>query len=85
MILKTKRKFCVCGGTIVHVGRKAHVTIYTETGPMEVEHLECRCRKCSKGFYFGYASDIQIDDEEEGPKRQFKFYEEDCLESEVSL
>ena len=59
--------------------------MYTETGPMEVEHLECRCRKCSKGYYFGYASDNQIDDEEEGPKRQFKFYEEDCLESEVSM
>ena len=88
MRLQTKRKWCVCGGVLgQHKDRSSKVTIYTESGPILVEHLECRCRTCSKGYFYGYTSDCSGDDQEKAEmndrKRQFKYYEEDCLEAEV--
>ena len=86
MHLKSKRKFCSCGGTIAHYrNRVSKVTIYTQTGPVEVEHLECRCKKCDRGYYYGYASDTVAVAGEESASKQYKIYEEDCLESEASL
>ena len=83
MRLKTKRKFCSCGGTIAHIGRSAKITIYTQQGPVEAEHLESRCRKCRKGYYFGYTSEADVDHTDDESKKFFKYYEEDCLEAEV--
>ena len=88
MQLQSKRKFCLCGGIIAHFrNRFSSVTIYTETGPISVEHLECRCKKCGKGFYYGYSTDSTEDDDttKAKTKRQYKFYEEDCLECEVII
>ena len=60
------------------------MTIYTETGPLLVEQLECRCKKCSRGHYYGYATDTVEDQEDANARKQYKFYEEDCLESQVN-
>ena len=85
MRLQTRRKYCSCGGTIVHHrDRSSQVTIYKETGPLLVEHLECRCKKCSRGHYYGYATDTVEDHEDANARKQYKFYEEDCLESQVN-
>ena len=85
MRLQTRRKFCSCGGTIVHHrDRSSQVTVYTETGPLLVEHLECRGKKCSRGHYYGYATDTVEDQEDANARKQYKFYEEDCLESQVT-
>ena len=84
MRLNTKRKFCSCGGTIALVGRSSLVTIYTENGALEAEHLEARCRKCRKGYFFGYSSD-SVDQEDGSSKKQYRHYDEDCLEAEVCL
>ena len=83
MRLKTKRKFCSCGGTIAHIGRSSQITIYTQHGPIEAEHLESRCRKCRKGYYFGYTSEADVDHTDDKSRKFFKYYEEDCLEAEV--
>ena len=87
MRLKTSRKFCTCGGTIAHYKeRYSNVTIYTQTGPIRMDHLESRCKTCNKGWYYGYTSDCSSEDQKGGTvsyKKQFKIYEEDCLESEV--
>ena len=87
MRLQTRRRFCSCGGTIVHHReRSSKVTIYTETGPISAEHLECRCKSCSRGYFYGYATDtVEDDDEDSSTRKQYKYYEEDCLESKVSL
>ena len=73
-----------------HSDRFARVTIYTERGPVEAEHLESRCKRCNKGYYYGYVSDTAISEPDNDAhcsnstaKQHFKFYEEDCLESEV--
>ena len=85
MRLQTKRKFCSCGGTIAHYrNRVSSLTIYTETGPLAAEHLECRCKKCNKGYFYGYATDTVVEEEESSnAKKQYKLYDEDCLECEV--
>lgn len=86
MRLQSKRKFCSCGGAILrYKERFSQVTIYTETGPIMVEHLECRCKECNKGFFYGYTSDSSSEDQEckSTSKRNFKIYDEDCLEAEV--
>ena len=92
MRLQTKRKFCSCGGAIVQYrDRYSEVTIYTQTGPIMVEHLECRCRVCNKGYFYGYSSDSSGEDHERAEhsvnyrKRHIKVYEEDCLEAVVSI
>ena len=92
MRIQTKRKYCVCGGILgQHRDRASQVTIYTESGPILVEHIESRCKTCNKGYFYGYTSDCTGDDlekaEEEvlNKKRQFKYYEEDCLEAEVGF
>ena len=82
MRLNTKRKFCSCGGTIAIVGRSSLVTIYTENGALQAEHLEARCRKCRRGFFYGYSTD-SVAQEDESSKKQFRYYDEDCLEAEV--
>ena len=85
MRLQTRRKFCSCGGIIVHHReRSSQVTIYTETGPLSVEHLECRCKTCSRGYFYGYATETLQDEENPDARKQYKFYEEDCLESKVT-
>lgn len=75
----------MCGGSIVARGRSTLVTLYSEDGPLEAEHLESRCRDCSKGFYYGYWTDTVVMDEEgtSNEKKYFKYYDEDCLESKV--
>ena len=58
MELKSKHNRCDCGGDVVsYCGRASKVTIYTELGPLEAEHIESRCRSCRKGHYFGYSTD----------------------------
>ena len=67
MRLETKRKFCLCGGVILrYKDRLAQITVYTETGPIMLEHLESRCRKCNKCY--GYASESGEDDQEKAEK-----------------
>ena len=87
MRLQTSRRFCTCGGTIAHYKERfSNVTIYTQTGPIMMEPLESRCKSCNKGWYYGYTSDISSEDKKGGivnHKKQFKIYDEDCLESEV--
>ena len=91
MRLETKRKFCFCGGAILRFkDRQAQITVYTETGPIRMEHLESRCRKCKKGYFYGYTSESAEDDQEKPEKmhvtkQHMKMYEEDCLEAEVFL
>ena len=83
MRLKTRQKFCSCGGMIAqHKNRLSRVTIYTATGPFEAEHLEYRCKQCGKGYFYGYSTD-SVDKEDE-TKQLYKLYDEDCLECEVS-
>jgi len=86
--LKTKRSRCSCGGSVRHYqSRFSTLTVYTEDGPFQCKHLEFRCIKCLRGYYFGYSSDVkgkEDDDLEDSNKRAFKkLYEEDCLEKEV--
>ena len=86
--LKTKRSKCSCGGSVRHFqNRFSTLTIYTEDGPVNCKHLEFRCIKCLRGYYFGYSSDvIDKDTSEDKSKRAYnKVYEEDCLEQEVNL
>ena len=67
--------------------RSSKVTIYTQSGPILAEHLECRCKKCNKGHFYGYTSD-QSGEEDQGlnvSKKMLKYYDEDCLEAEVIL
>ena len=81
--LKTKRTKCSCGGKVQSFqNRYSSLTVYTEDGPFQCKHLEFRCIKCLRGYYFGYSSDVSVKDDEE--KKSFKKnYEEDCLEQEV--
>ena len=88
--LKTKRSRCSCGGSVRHYqSRFSTLTVYTEDGPFQCKHLEFRCIKCLRGYYFGYSSDVkgkEDDDLEDSNKRAFKkLYEEDCLEQEVCI
>ena len=83
--LKTKRSTCSCGGSVRHYdNRSSTITVYTEDGPVMCKHLEFRCVKCRRGYYFGYSSDVMKDSDSGDGKRIFnKLYEEDCLEQEV--
>ena len=86
--LKTKRSKCSCGGNVRHFNnnRFSTLTVYTEDGPFKCKHLEFRCIKCARGFYFGYSSEVVENDitEADIPKKKYnKNYEEDCLEQEV--
>ena len=85
--LKTKRSKCSCGGDIRHFkNRFSTVTVYTGDGPVQCKHLEYRCARCMKGYYFGYSSDVSSVNQAEESKKTFKkIYEEDCLEQEVIL
>ena len=88
--LKTKRSKCSCGGSVRHYqNRFSTLTVYTEDGPVQCKHLEFRCIKCLRGYYFGYSSDVRGKDDdalEESSKRAYKkLYEEDCLEQEVCI
>ena len=69
--------------------RSSHVTLYTQSGPIKADHVECRCRECSKGYYYGYTCDSSMEEQEMGEKvaskKMFKTYEEDCLEAEVLI
>ena len=82
MRLKTKRTICSCGGTITHIGSSSQITIYTQQGPIETEHLESHCWKYSKGYYSGYTSEAGVDHTDYESRKFFKYYEEDCLEAE---
>ena len=87
MRLQTKRRFCSCGGVIcLYKDRVSHVSIYTETGPIMIEHLESRCKDCNKGYFYGYTSDSTMEDQLNtvNSKKHCKLYEEDCLEAEVN-
>ena len=64
--------------------RSSSVTLYTENGPVSAEHLECRCKSCSRGYFYGYYTD-KVDTGSADEDKTFKYYEEDCLESQVSL
>ena len=76
MRLETKRKFCLCGGVILrYKDRLAQITVYTETGPIMMEHLESRCRKCSRGYFYGYASESGGDDQEKAEKGIYTTYQ----------
>ena len=58
--LKTKRSKCSCGGSVRHYDNRFSIlTVYTEDGPMTCKHLEFRCIKCRRGYYFGYSSDVK--------------------------
>ena len=82
--LRTKRSMCSCGGDIRHFkDRFATVTVYTRDGPVQCQHLEFRCTRCMKGYYFGYHSDVSDMKSEVSKKIFNKMYEEDCLEQEV--
>ena len=88
--LKTKRSKCSCGGSVRHYqNRFSTLTVYTEDGPVRCKHLEFRCIKCLRGYYFGYSSDVRgkdVDALEDSNKRAYKkLYEEDCLEQEVCI
>ena len=52
-----------------------------------IEHLESRCKDCSKGYFYGYTSDTSVDDQLNtvNSKKHCKLYEEDCLEAEVDI
>ena len=84
MELKLKHNRCDCGGDVVSYCEQASkVTIYTESGPLEAEHIDCR-----KGHYFGYSTDTPDRSSEtcdEVAKSCYKFYDEDCLEGQVCL
>ena len=87
--LKTKRSKCSCGGSVRHYdNRFSLLTVYTEDGPVTCKHLEFRCIKCRRGYYFGYSSDVKDEgDTGSGDEKKIfnKVYEEDCLEQEVYL
>ena len=80
MHLKSKMRFCSCGGTIGEFGRISKVTIYTQVGPVAADHVESRCWKCHKGFFYGYS---MVSPAEGQLNVLSKLYDEDCLESEV--
>ena len=88
--LRTKRNNCFCGGSVKHFkNRFSTLTVYTESGPFICQHLEYRCSDCSRGFYFGYSTEVDLQGKEEDKddddvKRKYsKLYDEDCLEQEV--
>ena len=85
--LRTKRSKCSCGGDIRHFkNRFSTVTVYTGDGPVQCTHLEYRCVRCMKGYYFGYFSDVSSENQPDECKKTFnKIYEEDCLEQEVTI
>ena len=88
--LKTKRTHCFCGGNLKPFkNRFSTLTVYTESGPYQCEHHEYRCTECSKGFYFGYSTEVEVPgddakDDDESKRKYVKQYEEDCLEQDVS-
>ena len=60
---QTKQNRCYCGGSVKHFkNRFSTLTVYTEDGPFTCKHLEFRCNSCSKGFYFGYSTEVEVDD-----------------------
>ena len=81
---KTKRSSCNCGGEVKSFkNRFSDITVYTEEGPKRCKHLEFRCSDCSKGYFFGYSTEIVNKDLKNDKKVFKKMYEEDCLENEV--
>ena len=87
--LKTKWSTCVCGGSVKHFrNRYSTLTVYTETGPYTCKHLGYRCTDCSRGYYFGYSSVSEVEEEclKNDVRRKFtQLYDEDCLEQKVSF
>ena len=74
--IKTKHDSCPhCGGKIVLFERsleKGFITLYTESGPKKVKHLEYRCTEhhCKSGLFHGYSI----------KKGGSKIYDNDCLQ-----